>query len=197
MVLGVPKSPRWLLTQGEREEATRTLQIIAPGVEVESEIQRILSEEKTHTKGETIFSPKYRFPLMLAFLVAFFNQFSGINAFLYYAPRIFETAGLEASAALLSSIGIGLTNLIFTLIGLSLIDRFGRRQLMYIGSVGYIVSLSLVALAFALGWKGMAVPIFFIPVHRCPCHRAGNGDLGFYFRNFPQPPTGQWPGFWQ
>lgn len=105
---------------------------------------------------------------MLAFLVAFFNQFSGINAFLYYAPRIFEIAGLEKDSALLSSVGIGVTNLIFTLLGLSLIDRFGRKQLMLIGSVGYIISLSLVAITFALGIKGMAVPVFlflFIAAH--------------------------------
>ena len=68
---------------------------------------------------------KYRFILSLAFLIAFFNQFSGINAFLYYAPRIFEEGGLGESTALLSSVGIGLINLIFTLIGINLIDRLG------------------------------------------------------------------------
>ena len=89
-----------------------------------------------------------------------FNQFSGINAFLYYAPRIFEEAGLGESTALLSSIGIGVTNLIFTLLGVFLIDRLGRKTLMYIGSIGYIISLSLVSMAFFLNWEGMAVPIF-------------------------------------
>ena len=103
---------------------------------------------------------KYRFPLLLAFLVAMFNQFSGINAFLYYAPRIFEEAGLGESTALLSSIGIGLTNLIFTLLGVFLIDKLGRKALMYIGSVGYIISLSMVSMAFYLNWEGLAVPIF-------------------------------------
>lgn len=105
---------------------------------------------------------------MLAFLIAMFNQFSGINAFLYYAPRIFEEAGLGESTALLSSIGIGVTNMLFTLLGVFLIDRLGRKQLMYIGSVGYIISLSLVACAFFLNWEGMAVPIFlflFIAAH--------------------------------
>ena len=169
MVLTVPKSPRWLLIKKhDREGAARTLRLIDPGMDVEAEMQRIVAGHEEVDKSETIFSPKYRFPLMLAFLVAFFNQFSGINAFLYYAPRIFEIAGLEKSSALLSSVGIGITNLIFTLVGLSLIDRFGRRQLMYIGSVGYIVSLSLVALTFAMGIKGMAVPIFlflFIAAH--------------------------------
>ncbi len=161
MVLGVPRSPRWLLVKKhDREAAARTLRLIDPGMDVEAEMDRILSDQKGVVQGETIFHGKYRFALMLAFLVAFFNQFSGINAFLYYAPRIFEIAGLEKSSALLSSVGIGITNLIFTLLGLSLIDRFGRRQLMYIGSVGYIVSLSAVAAALMLGIKGMAVPAF-------------------------------------
>jgi len=160
MVFTVPESPRWLLVKrNDREAAAKTLRLIDPGQDVEAEMQRILADHGAADKTETIFSRKYRFPLMLAFLVAFFNQFSGINAFLYYAPRIFEIAGLEKSSALLSSVGIGVINLIFTLIGLSMIDRFGRRQLMYICSVGYIVSLSSVALAFTLGIKGMAVPL--------------------------------------
>lgn len=180
MVLGVPRSPRWLLTYAnKREEATRTMQLINPEVNVEEQIDKILNEDEItseakvldnlpSTGSETIYMKKYRFPLILAFLIAFFNQFSGINAFLYFAPRIFEIAGLGESTALLSSIGIGVTNLIFTLIGLSLIDRVGRRQLMYIGSFGYIISLSLVAMAFWLKWEGMAVPIFlflFIAAH--------------------------------
>lgn len=161
LVLGVPRSPRWLLVKKhDRAAAAQTLRIINPGMDVEAEMDRILADQKNVTPGETIFLHKYRPALMLAFFIAFFNQFSGINAFLYYAPRIFEIAGLEKSSALLSSVGIGVTNLVFTLIGLSLIDRFGRRQLMYIGSVGYIVSLSLVAIALHFGIQGMAVPIF-------------------------------------
>lgn len=169
MVLTVPESPRWLLVKKhDRAAAANTLRLIDPGMDTEAEMQRLLADHEVVDKTETIFTPKYRFPLMLAFLVAFFNQFSGINAFLYYAPRIFEIAGLEKSSALLSSVGIGIVNLIFTFIGLSLIDRFGRRQLMYIGSTGYIVSLSLVAATFAMGIKGMAVPAFlflFIAAH--------------------------------
>jgi MFS family permease len=87
-------------------------------------------------------------PILLAILIAFFNQLSGINAILYFAPRIFELTGLAAKAALLQSIGIGLTNLVFTFVGLWLIDRLGRRTLLYIGSFGYIASLGLVAWAF-------------------------------------------------
>jgi MFS family permease len=119
-----------------------------------------LNIDSADNKGETIFMKKYRFPLLLAFLIAFFNQLSGINAFLYYAPRIFSEAGLEESAALISSIGVGLTNLVFTLLGVFLIDILGRKILMYIGSIGYIVSLGLVSAAFFLKWQGIAVPLF-------------------------------------
>ena len=161
MVFTVPRSPRWLLTKrNDVEEATRVLQLINPGGDAGATIREIQADSTRAVPGESVFSKKYRFPLTLAFLVAFFNQFSGINAFLYYAPRIFELAGLEQSGALLSSIGVGVVNLVFTIVGLSMIDKFGRRQLLYIGSVGYIVSLSLVAMAFWFGWQGVAVPIF-------------------------------------
>lgn len=169
MVFTVPKSPRWLLTKkNDKEEAVKYIKLIFPETDVEVHVSKIISKETESNATETIFIKKYRFPLILAFLIAFFNQFSGINAFLYYAPRIFEEAGLGASTALLSSIGIGVTNMIFTLLGLSLIDKLGRKQLMYIGSLGYIISLSLVSAAFYFGWSGMAVPIFlflFIAAH--------------------------------
>lgn len=170
-VLKVPKSPRWLFLQSKNEEAKNVLRQINPDMQ-DKEIEALMSEFQSHhdqsDKSENIFIKKYRYPLMLAFLIAFFNQFSGINAFLYYAPRIFEEAGLGESTALLSSIGIGFTNLVFTLLGVFLIDKLGRKTLMYIGSVGYIISLSLVSAAFFLGWTGMAVPIFlfiFIAAH--------------------------------
>ncbi|MCB4807903.1 sugar porter family MFS transporter [Tamlana sp. 62-3] len=166
--LQVPKSPRWLLSKNREAEAREIFEIIEPN----ADIDELISEHHVHAaksdKTETIFIKKYRFPLMLAFLIAFFNQFSGINAVLYYAPRIFEAAGLGENSALLNSIGLGVTNLIFTLLGVFLIDKLGRKTLMYIGSLAYILSLSLLSAAFFLEWTGMAVPCFlflFIAAH--------------------------------
>lgn len=180
MIFTVPKSPRWLLTKkNDREQAVKYIKLIFTDSDVETQVSQIMSNEKASNASETIFIKKYRFPLILAFLIAFFNQFSGINAFLYYAPRIFEEAGLGSSTALLSSIGIGVTNMIFTLIGLSLIDKLGRRQLMYVGSVGYIISLSLVSAAFYFGWSGMAVPIFLFLF--IASHAIGQGTVIWVF----------------
>lgn len=161
VVFFIPESPRWLLLkEKDRAAAEATLAVIDPQTPVQTQIYEILSDHKSVNTDESIFDKKYRFPLILAFLIAFFNQFSGINAFLYYAPRIFEIAGLEKSASLMSSVGIGLLNLIFTMIGMSLIDKVGRKKLIYIGSIGYIISLSLIAMAFYLEWQGFAVPLF-------------------------------------
>jgi sugar porter (SP) family MFS transporter len=156
----IPRSPRWLLSRNRQSEAEAILQKLRPDGDIPAMIREMNSEGDAALSHENIFMKKYRTPLILAFLIAFFNQLSGINAFLYYAPRILEEAGLGASTALLSSIGIGVTNMLFTLLGIFLIDRLGRRQLMYIGSVGYIVSLGLVTAAFALDWEGISVAIF-------------------------------------
>ena len=160
LCFGIPKSPRWLISNGSIEEAKAVFLEVDP----DGSFEKLLSEANDNLnkeiKNESLFNPKYRFTLKLAFLIALFNQLSGINAFLYYAPRIFEEGGLGESASLLSSIGIGVTNLIFTLVGISLIDKQGRRQLMYYGSIGYIISLSLVACAFFFQWGGLLIPIF-------------------------------------
>ena len=120
-IFGIPKSPRWLIfNQKDYMKAKKVQKEMNMIPFTENEIKEIKASESSFT--EKLFSTKYKFPVLLAFLLAFFNQLSGINAFLYYAPRIFEIAGLKESSALLSSIGIGITNLIFTLLGLYLID---------------------------------------------------------------------------
>jgi sugar porter (SP) family MFS transporter len=152
LCVGLPESPRWLLSRkGDRKAATATLKLIQPDAserEIDGLADQILADSSQKVSGQRFWSWRLRVPILLAFLVAFFNQLSGINAILYFAPRIFEMTGLGQKAALLQSVGIGVTNLIFTFVGLWLIDRLGRRTLLYIGSFGYIVSLGLVAWAF-------------------------------------------------
>lgn len=179
LILTVPKSPRWLLTKYRNHEAREVLQIINPDSDPEQLIIKIRDEMENTVPNENIFLRKYRFPLILAFLMAFFNQLSGINALLYYAPRILEEAGLGESSALLSSIGVGVTNMVFTLLGIFLIDKLGRKQLMYICSFGYIISLSLVSVAFFLEWEGGFVPAFLFMF--IAAHAIGQGTVIWVF----------------
>ena len=153
MCLGLPESPRWLIGhKNDREGGSAVLREIHPESSEEDiaakadEILRV-AQKPTSTGG--FWTKRLQIPILLAFLIAFFNQLSGINAILYFAPRIFEMTGLGEKAALLQSVGIGITNLIFTFLGLWLIDRLGRRTLLYIGSFGYIASLGLCSWAFA------------------------------------------------
>jgi MFS transporter, SP family, arabinose:H+ symporter len=149
---GLPESPRWLLSRkGDRESALQVLQRIQPDAskaEITAQADEIIAASSERVSSGHFWARRLQKPILLAILIAFFNQLSGINAILYFAPRIFELTGLAAKAALLQSIGIGITNLVFTFVGLWLIDRLGRRTLLYIGSFGYIISLGLVAWAF-------------------------------------------------
>ena len=148
----IPESPRWLI--GRRHdlpagiEVLRTVNAAASEAELNQMAADIATASQADTREEGFWTMRHRVPISFAFLIAFFNQLSGINAILYFAPRIFEKTGLGANAALLQSVGIGVTNLIFTFVGLWLIDRVGRRTLLLIGSVGYIASLGLCAWAF-------------------------------------------------
>jgi sugar porter (SP) family MFS transporter len=150
--LALPESPRWLLSRkGDRAAGLAVLQRIEPEAskeKIEAEADEILAGISRQSASGNFWTMRLRKPILLAILIAFFNQLSGINAILYFAPRIFELTGLGAKAALLQSIGIGLTNLVFTFVGLWLIDRLGRRTLLYIGSFGYIASLGMVAWGF-------------------------------------------------
>ena len=168
LILGVSKSPRWLyLKKQDREGALAILRQIDPAT-AEQRMNEIASDIKPQTEHPHFFSGKYSKPIMLAFLIAFFNQLSGINFILYYAPELLEMAGLAAKDSLFNSISIGGINMIFTFAGLYLIDRIGRRALMFIGSVGYIISLALTAFAFYVGIEPgylLAFILLFIASH--------------------------------
>lgn len=161
----VPESPRWLVLKRNRtEEAARVLQVINPtGYREELEAIRQDSVAVAGEDATTLFSRKNRFPVFLAVSFAVFNQVSGINAIIYYAPRIFEMTGLGKESSLLSSVGIGAVNFLFTLVALQFIDRFGRRTLMLIGSVGLILTLGLVSRAFYLNdFGGLMVTVLLL-----------------------------------
>lgn len=175
MMFATPESPRWLLLQRNDEAAARKIFEIS-GTDADALIHEIKNSKQP--KKESLFSGKFSKPLLLAFLLAFFNQMSGINAIIYYAPRVFEMAGLGKNAAFLSSTGIGIVNFLFTMFGWYLIDRFGRRTLMYIGSVGYIISLTLMSLAFA-GVIDGGVPIFVFMF--IAAHAIGQGSVIWVF----------------
>jgi sugar porter (SP) family MFS transporter len=147
----VPESPRWLfLKRNNVAEAKRILQIINPATcdEVLESIKNNDLAESASGATNKLFTSKNKFPVFLAIAFAFFNQVSGINAIIYYAPRIFEMTGLGRSSSLLSTVGIGAVNLIFTLVAVNFIDKIGRRKLMLIGSFGLIATLGLVAFNF-------------------------------------------------
>lgn len=147
----IPLSPRWLVAKGKDDQAVRVLEKCGTdngSIEKEvAEIRKSLDMETDHRK-EWFFSRKYKKPILLAMAIAMFNQLSGINAVLYYAPHIFRMAGAGSNSALLQSVAIGGTFVLFTVLALTIIDRYGRRKLMIIGSIGYIVSLAVTAWAF-------------------------------------------------
>ena len=176
--LGIPESPRWLLVRkGDRRGGIAVLRMIepnAPAEKIAASSDAILAASTEKSAAGKFWSPSLRAPILLAFFVAFFNQLSGINAILYFAPRIFEMAGLGTQAALLQSVGIGIANLVFTLVGLWLIDRLGRRALLYVGSYGYIVSLGLVSWAFFTGHYSI-VPICIFAF--IAAHAVGQGTV--------------------
>ncbi len=148
--LTLPESPRWLITHAnKRDEGREVFRLINPDMsdaELDSLVDEVAASVADKEKTAHFWTRRLRVPIMLAFLIAFFNQFSGINIILYFAPRLLGLAGL--SDPLMASISLGITNLIFTFAGLALIDKIGRRTLLFIGSIGYIASLGICAWAF-------------------------------------------------
>ena len=149
VVIKIPESPRWLILNKKDDIAgLQVLEMIYAKEELQENFIDIKKDVVAANVKENLFSKKYNWPLLLAFLIAFFNQLSGINFILYYAPQILEMAGLGSKESLMNSIMIGVINLVFTIAGMRLIDILGRKQLMLIGSIGYILSLVMVAWAF-------------------------------------------------
>ena len=182
LCIGLPQSPRWLIVnKNDREGGLDVLRRTNPDAtadEIKFFFNEIVASANEKKQASSFFTKRLLKPIFLAIFIAFFNQLSGINAILYFAPRIFEMTGLESEAALLQSVGIGITNLVFTFVGLWLIDRLGRRTLLYIGSFGYIASLGLTAWAFSSGHFGM-VPVYIFAF--IAAHAIGQGAVIWVF----------------
>jgi SP family arabinose:H+ symporter-like MFS transporter len=148
MLFGIPRSPRWLAKKGRTEEAREVLRITGEE-NYEKELKDIVASiDADHSSGDSLFNGKYGFPIFLAVSIAMFNQLSGINAILYYLNQIFAQAGFNKVSSDLQSVAIGATNLIFTLIAMTLIDRVGRKKLLLIGAVGTTLCLAGVSYVF-------------------------------------------------
>jgi sugar porter (SP) family MFS transporter len=178
MVAFIPESPRWLVVR--KKDEAKALSILKKiGI---TDYEKALHEIHDSAEGGAparIWRREYIRPIMLAFLVAFFNQLSGINFVLYYAPEILERAGLATRESLMSSVSIGLINLVFTLVGMYLIDRAGRRTLLIWGSIGYIISLAMVAWCFYSG-AGSGILLAFLLLF-CASHAIGQGAVIWVF----------------
>lgn len=177
----IPESPRWLvLFKGDEAAGRNILSRIYPADHVDAVVARIHESRVKFAASKSLFVPRFRIPVLFAFLIAFFNQVSGINFVIYYAPRIFEEAGFSESLGLLSTAGIGLVNLVVTMLGVYLIDRAGRRTLLIIGSVGYIVSLVMLSKTFySEDFGGFAVPLYLFLF--IASHAIGQGSVIWVF----------------
>ena len=208
-MLGVPESPRWLLRRRDAAAAKTAIAALEPGTDVEARVRALRASSATAdgptapgptspgptSPGPTspgrpaggpagasrasVFAKAYRRPLTWAFLIALFNQLSGINFLLYYAPRIFAAAGIAADDTLAASIPIGVVNLAFTLLGVGLIDRVGRRTLLTVGCIGYVVTLLGVAASFYVGAEGWYVVAFVTAF--VAAHAVGQGAVIWVF----------------
>ena len=181
MVFGIPESPRWLSSVKHDKEAAKKVMFRLGVADPDAEIREIQAavKEEANISSTGIFARRYRTIVWLAFFVAFFNQWSGINFILYYAPEILARAGLAAKDSLGNSILIGLTNLAFTFVGLYFIDRVGRKMLLIVGSLGYILSLAMVAWAFYSGAGSVFLLVFLMLF--IASHAIGQGAVIWVF----------------
>ncbi len=183
LILKVPKSPRWLIAKGKNFDEARAILTKTDPEGVDEAMELAIAESQVVTDKvsvATLFNSNFRKISFFAFLMAFFNQMSGINAIIYFAPRIFESSGIATEDALLSTIGIGIINLIATMAGLYLIDKLGRKKLMYIGSVGYIISLSLMAYSYYGGAIDSGLLPYFVFIF-IASHAIGQGSVIWVF----------------
>ena len=177
-IIKIPESPRWLILFAQKEDkAEKILNIMYSGRGIKQKIEEIKLGLKQN--NQSLFSKNFSKQLKLAFLISFFNQLSGINFVLYYAPQILESAGFGTSDSLMSSISIGFINLVFTLVGVRLIDSFGRKFLMYIGSIGYIIGLISIGSCFLFNLSSDTLLIFILLF--IASHAVGQGAVIWVF----------------
>jgi sugar porter (SP) family MFS transporter len=162
----IPESPRWLILNHRDQEAVPVMKRIGEE-NTEKAIADIKASvdpgnKRSEEENEKLFQPKYRKPIVYAVLLAMFNQLAGINAILYYAPRIFEMAGFSKEDAYLQPVYIGAANLFFTILAMTLIDKLGRKTLLIIGSFGMIIFLALTAYSFSQGTGSSMVLVYLI-----------------------------------
>lgn len=180
LLYSIPESPRWLLVcKNKIDDAKIIFKNIQPDFDINRYIKNIKKELPEQQNKTSLFSKKYNHILLIAFLMVFFNQFSGISFVLFYAPEILEKAGLGTSESLLNSISLGVINLIFTFVGIYLIDRSGRKQLMYYGSIGYIVSLLMIGVGFYMHSPPIFMLVFILVF--IASHAIGQGAVIWVF----------------
>lgn len=181
MTLYIPDSPRWLvLFKNDDLTAQKVLEVIYSNkIEADDVLKSIKTTDNTVSKENNLFIPRFKKTILLAFFISFFNQLSGINFILYYAPEILEMGGFATKESLFNSVIIGLTNIVFTFGGLLLIDRLGRKQLLVIGSIGYIIGLCGVSGAFYYEWNPQLIAFFIFAF--IAAHAIGQGTVIWVF----------------
>jgi SP family arabinose:H+ symporter-like MFS transporter len=195
LLFGIPRSPRWSASKGRNEEALAVLKLMGdPNPEAElADIQSALAEEHA-TAHEPVFQWKYRYPLFLAISIGAFNQLAGINSILYYLNSIFASAGFSQISGDQQAIAIGFTNLVFTIVGMSVIDKLGRKTLLLVGAAGTASCLAAVSWLFATNSHPGALVWVLITYIAFFALSQGSGDLGLHRRGLSQRRPLQGPG---